>query len=240
MTIESSIDPSIHQCNGRCTFAVAGPTTRNLFQNNLREPDMQTDCFHRTLKTFLCEQTSSERIKRVIFATMRISKWTSSDAEAQLSVLHDKVNTACDNCISCIKRNLNPKPKHCRPPMNSDMRKLIRRKNRLWIRYIETKDTAKYKEYCMCRNKVRSITRTHRKEFEYQVALRAREEPKKNWNYANSTLKTRSKIPDLYVNAVLTTNDYDKVKVSSDFFASVYVPKSNDELPVLQGNKRSK
>ena len=43
----------------------------------------------------------------------------SGDAEAQLSVLHDKLNTACDSCIPCIKRNLNPK--HCRPPMNSDM-----------------------------------------------------------------------------------------------------------------------
>jgi len=158
----------------------------------------------------------------------------SGDAEAQLLVLHDKLNTACDSCIPCIKRNLNPK--HCRPPMNSDMRKLIRRKNRLWTRYIETKDTVKYKEYCMCRNKVRGITRTLRKEFEYQVALRAREEPKNFWNYANSKLKTRSKIPDLYVNAdkELTTNDYDKVEVLSDFFASVYVPKSNDELPILQ------
>jgi len=59
---------------------------------------------------------------------------------------------------------------------------------------------------------------------------------KKFWNYANSKLKTRSKIPDLYVNAdskELTTNDYDKLEVLSDFFASVYVPKSNDELPVL-------
>jgi len=32
---------------GRRTFAVAGPTTWNLFQNNLREPDMQIDCFCR-------------------------------------------------------------------------------------------------------------------------------------------------------------------------------------------------
>jgi len=38
---------------GHCTFAVAGPTTWNLFQNNLREPDMQIDCFRRTLKTCL-------------------------------------------------------------------------------------------------------------------------------------------------------------------------------------------
>ena len=63
--------------------------------------------------------------------------------------------------------------------MNCDMRKLIWLKNHLWTAYIEIKDTAKYNEYCMCRNKVRNITRTLCKEFEYQVALRAREKPKK-------------------------------------------------------------
>jgi len=45
---------------GRRTFAVAGPTTWNLFQNNLREPDMQIYCFRRTLKTFLFEQYSAQ------------------------------------------------------------------------------------------------------------------------------------------------------------------------------------
>ena len=67
--------------------------------------------------------------------------------------------------------------------------------------------------------------------------MKARDEPNFFWNYANSKLKTRSKIPDLYVNAhnkELTTNDCEKVAVLSDFFASVYVEKSNDELPILQ------
>jgi len=41
---------------GRRTFTVAGPTTWNFFQNNLREPEMQIDCFRRTLKTFLFYQ----------------------------------------------------------------------------------------------------------------------------------------------------------------------------------------
>ena len=44
---------------GRRTFAVAGPTTWNLFQNNLREPDMLIDCFRRTLKTCLFDQYSA-------------------------------------------------------------------------------------------------------------------------------------------------------------------------------------
>jgi len=32
----------------------------------------------------------------------------------------------------------------------------------------------------------------------------------------------------------MTTNDCEKVAVLTDFFASVYVEKSNDELPILQ------
>jgi len=46
---------------GRHTFAVAGPTTWNLFHDNLHEPDMSIDCFLHTLKTFLFEQYSAHR-----------------------------------------------------------------------------------------------------------------------------------------------------------------------------------
>jgi len=44
---------------GRRTFAVDGSTTWNLFQNNLREPDVQMDCFRRTPKTCLFDQYSA-------------------------------------------------------------------------------------------------------------------------------------------------------------------------------------
>ena len=43
---------------------------------------------------------------------------------------------------------------------------------------METKDILKYNEYCKCRNKVRAITRKAKKEFELQVAMKARSEPK--------------------------------------------------------------
>ena len=62
---------------GHRTFAVAGPTTRNLLRNNLRDPDMQIDCFRRTLKTFLFEQYSAHRAHemRYLFAMMRYINW---------------------------------------------------------------------------------------------------------------------------------------------------------------------
>ena len=46
----------------------------HMFQNNLREPDMQIDCFRRTLKTCLFDQYSAVGTLSeldALFATMR-------------------------------------------------------------------------------------------------------------------------------------------------------------------------
>ena len=157
------------------------------------------------------------------------------DTDAQFAMFENMLNKATEQCIPLV--NTEPYFRHCRPPMDANMRKLVRRKNRLWTRYMETKDIHKYKEFCKCRNKVRSYTRKARRTFELRVAERAFDEPKNFWNYAKSKLKTLSRIPDLYKNndnTNLTENDYDKVEVLSDFFASVYTARSNDALPELR------
>jgi len=157
-----------------------------------------------------------------------------NDANSQFKVFHEVLQQVCNRCIPCVSSDTATK-KH-RPPMNRDMRRLIHRKNRLWTRYMETKDILKYDEYRKCRNRVRTITRKAKREYELNLAMKVRSEPKNFWNYANSKLKTRCRIPDLYVNSnnsQLTSNDQDKVEVLSNFFASVYTRKSVVELPDL-------
>ena len=157
-----------------------------------------------------------------------------NDANSQFKVFHEVLQQVCNRCIPCVSSDTATK-KH-RPPMNRDMRRLIHRKNRLWTRYMETKDILKYDEYRKCRNRVRTITRKAKREYELNLAMKVRSEPKNFWNYANSKLKTRCRIPDLYVNSnnsQLTSNDQDKVDVLSNFFASVYTRKSVVELPDL-------
>ena len=68
-------------------------------------------------------------------------------------------------------------------PLNANTRKLIRCKNRLWTRYIETRDGTKYLEYCKSRNKIRALTRKLRKEFERNLATQTKKNPKVFWNY---------------------------------------------------------
>ena len=149
-----------------------------------------------------------------------------NNVEAQFTVFHEKLMSAIDKFIPYYSTNTDTKIN--RPPMDKDVRKLIRRKNRLWTRYMETRDINKYREYCKCWNKARNITRRARKEFELQIALKARLEPKNFWKYANSKLKTRSNIPDLYTDTnskQLTTCDQEKLKLYRNF-SEVSTPQS--------------
>ena len=68
-------------------------------------------------------------------------------------------------------------------PLNANTRKLIRCKNRLWTRYIATRDRTKYLEYCKSRNKIRALTRKLRKGFERNLATQTKKNPKVFWNY---------------------------------------------------------
>ena len=56
-------------------------------------------------------------------------------------------------------------------PLNANTRKLIRRKNRLYL------------EYCKSRNKIRALTRKLGKEFERNLATQTKKNPKVFWNY---------------------------------------------------------
>jgi len=101
---------------------------------------------------------------------------------------------------------------------------------------METGDNSKYRKYCKCRNKVKAITRETQCQYEEHIALKAHTEPTNFWKYANSKLKTKSNIPDLFVNAnknLLTKTDGEKVEVLSDFFLSVFTRPSNDVQPTF-------
>ena len=48
--------------------------------------------------------------------------------------------------------------------------KLKRKKTALWNMYARTGDSVDYAQYCSCRNKLRSLTRRLRKEFEQHIS----------------------------------------------------------------------
>jgi hypothetical protein len=60
----------------------------------------------------------------------------------------------------------------------------IKRKQRLWTRFLNTRDGEIYAEYCQVRNQVRNITRKITRQHEKRIATEVKSNPKKFWKYA--------------------------------------------------------
>ena len=73
----------------------------------------------------------------------------------------------------------------------------IRKKHGAWQRYIETKEGEKYLEYWKIRNKVKSLIRRSKIEYEKNISESAKCNPKRFWEYAKSKTKCKEVIPDL-------------------------------------------
>ena len=90
------------------------------------------------------------------------------------------------------------------------------------------------KEYNKIRNKVKSMIRKARREYEAKIASKAKSDPKVVWSYIKSKTMVVQGVPDLYINNTkgddLTKIDSEKAQILSDFFASVYVSENSDDV----------
>ena len=115
----------------------------------------------------------------------------------------------------------------------------IRKKNRAWNRYIETRQQDKYRSYCKIRNRVKKLTKESQINREKDIAQSVKENPKKFWNYTKSKTKIRPGISDLEFtdpNGVkrTTTDDLEKAEVLSNFFSSVFTKEGPEEIPHME------
>ncbi len=118
----------------------------------------------------------------------------------------------------------------------------IKRKNRLWTRYIEVRSDDKYRKYCKARNKVRKLTQSARKVYETNIASKAKSNPKAIWQYINKNPKNVVGIPcipDSQKSAAgneIATSDQDKADLLAEFFSSVFTKETALNLPLLHNH----
>ena len=123
-------------------------------------------------------------------------------------------------------------------PLNANTRKLIRHKNRLWTRYMETRDGTKYLEYCKSRIKLRALTRKLRKKFERNLANQTKKNPKVFWRYYKSKTTIKQGIGELNTDytdskSQTTTKDEENANIFADYFSSVFTAEQPGYIPTM-------
>ena len=72
-----------------------------------------------------------------------------------------------------------------------------KKKNRLWKRYMITRDMSIYEEYCRCCNQFRRLTKKAAKNIEREIASKAKLNNKAFWKFVNTKTKIKRNIPSL-------------------------------------------
>ena len=75
--------------------------------------------------------------------------------------------------------------------------RLRKEKSRLWKTYSRTRDVLDHARFALCRNKLRTLTRNLRRDYEKQLVSQIKANPKVFWRYASSRLHTHCQIEDL-------------------------------------------
>ena len=148
------------------------------------------------------------------------------------NIIEEGINTY----IPKIEIKLKANQKKYRTPLDQKLLTKIRKKHRLWQRYMETKEGVKYQEYCRIRNQVRKLTRQAKSIYEKQIADEAKTNPKKFWKYTKSKTKTNTGIPDLERtddkgNKFNVYDDKDKAATFNSFFSSVFTSEPDGPMP---------
>ena len=136
---------------------------------------------------------------------------------------------------SCTKRKILRSKKNIY--MNRKALQLRKRKKMLWSTYCRTRSILDHARFAQCRNELRGMTRALRREHERKLAADLKQNPKAFWKYANSRLRTRSRVEDLQdQNGGVATTNQTKADVLSSFFSSVFTVEDTEILPTLPGS----
>lgn len=149
--------------------------------------------------------------------------------------VNKSVKAQCDDKPDC-----DSKPKRV-TKYGVEISKAVKRKHRLWQRYIETKDGKKYEEYRQARNKAKGLIRDFHRRIGKQIARQSKTNPKKFWAYVNSKTKFRRDIPELIESTTgkQTSNCTERAETLSRYFSSIFTqePDITDDYAINHGSK---
>jgi hypothetical protein len=157
---------------------------------------------------FSYDQTKNERLNYYKANYDEMRKELDIDWEKELGDSNpiEMLNKVMEKLNKTIDKNIpKSKPRNTKGSIHLSKETVqnIKRKHRLWERYMEDRSKEKHREYCKARNKVKRLTRRGRKEREKQVAESAKTNSKNFWKFVNSKRKTKTGVSELTISQSL-------------------------------------
>ena len=160
------------------------------------------------------------------------------EIEEMWNVLKQEVVKCMDICIPKTKCNQNKK---CTPLwMNDKVLKKIKKKSKLFQRYLLTKDGKDYSKYAKMRNESKNLIKSTRKAYERKIAEECKNNPKSFWKYVQERTKVNTGINTLKTGkGDWAESDMEKAKALNEYFASVFAIEDKTNIPDFYDGSKS-
>ena len=114
--------------------------------------------------------------------------------------------------------------------------RMRRKKEKQWKRYLFTGQAHHYVAYTRTRDTLRKVTRKLKKDFERNLVLQIKENPKAFWSYVKTKTKTRVTVESLIRgDGTVAETDREKADVLNRFFSSVFTKENLATIPQTNG-----
>jgi hypothetical protein len=143
-------------------------------------------------------------------------------------LIKEKIHEAVEKSVPKVMA----KQQYKRKWMDGGTLSTVRKKHKLFRRWLETHDGKIYEEYIKARNKATKACRQARKRLEKVVAQKAKDNPKAFWSYVKAKTSTRTGVSDLKKDdGTKTKSDQEKADLLNTFFKSVFTVEGDSPLP---------
>ena len=123
---------------------------------------------------------------------------------------------------------------------NGHVKKSVKKKYKLYKRWLESENSYDYQIYIKERNETAKLIKKAKKDHEKKIAQKSKENPKMFWNYINSQRKCKESIPVLKgKDGKMYTDNYNKTCILNDFFSSVFTKEDMNNLPNMTPGDKS-
>jgi len=165
----------------------------------------------------------------------RVAKLGALSLEYTWQYIKETINEAVKRFIPSVSVNNKSFPRRTKPPwLNEHVRSLLRGKKKAYASYLKSKNGKDYLDYVKQRNKAKSELRKALRNYERDIAKKAKSDPKAFYRYVNGKIKGRGVVPDLTKSdGTVITENLDKANAFNQFFSSVFTKEDTLNLPTL-------
>ena len=162
----------------------------------------------------------------------------STDVNKTWNNIKEEIHNLMQKCIPKHKPNNFPKLKPIW--MTKKALRKIKRKYKMYKRWLKTSSGYNYQAYIIARNRCNKEVKKAKKAYEKHVANESKTNPRKFWKFVQDKLKVKKGISVLKkTDGQYTENDFEKAETLNSFFASVFTREDKTNVPNMQSSERS-